>query len=78
MKEADDGDGTLTYEVYDVFDDGGDDGDDGDGGDAFEGYGDYDFRNQNISIPFPYSLTLSVIEEFNEMVRKAQTIMGGE
>ena len=45
MKEADDGDGTLTYEVYDAFGDG-DIG--GDGDDAFDGDGDgdYDFSDQ--------------------------------
>ena len=51
MKEADDGDGTLTYEVHDAFDDG-DVG--GDGDDAFDGDGDgdYDFSDQIFLIPF--------------------------
>ena len=57
MKEADDGDGTLTYEVYD----GGGDGDGDDGDDAFDGDGDgdcacgggYTFPDQICLIPFP-------------------------
>ena len=61
MKEADDGDGTLTYEVYDAFDGGGDGDDDGDGDDAFDGTGDgdcacgggYTFPDQIYLIPFP-------------------------
>ena len=73
MKEADDGDGTLTYEVlfmllmifYAVgaFDDG--------DFDAF--FGVHAFNDQLFS-----SITLPAIKEFNEMVRKAQKIMGGE
>ena len=51
MKEADDGDGTLTYEVYDDF---GDRDVGGDGDDAFDGDGDgdYDFSDQIFLIPF--------------------------
>ena len=58
MKEADDGDGTLTYEVYDAFgdDDVGGDGDDvfdGDGDGDNDGDGDGDICDQICLIPFP-------------------------